>query len=339
VSETLEAPAVEAEVTAPEPAAPPSLRDLLTAEYDRQVAGEEPTESQASRDDKGRFAKAEADAPTEPKTPDADPAQPVSDAIERPEAWSEAEWTNLNPDVQRAIARREKDMGAALVERATDTQEVESYRQVIKPHVERFAAHGLNPQQGIERLLQWEKALSTNPQQAVAQLAQLYGVNLHSLTPDPNDPSAQPGVVQVRDPRVDTLFAERAREKAEAEQRQAATIDAQIAAFKSDSRNVHFDQVRLVMAGMMQADGKLSLQDAYDRAVWADPALRAQQQEAASKAQEAERKAKDAERVRAAKRAAVSVRDNPGSGQINGTVAKAPNLRAALEAVWDEASS
>lgn len=330
MSETTEAPVTEAPTEAPATeAAPQSLRDILSAEYDR---ASEPAPTERARDESGKFAKAEPTEPTESTD------TPKVDAIERPEAWTDAEWQGLNPDVQRAIARRERDLHEALVSRATDTQEVQSYRQVIEPHADRFAAHGLNPVQGVERLLQWEKAMSSNPVQALVQLATLYGVNLGNLTPDLNHSQGN-GPATVHDPRLDVILAQQEREKTAAQAREAAAIDAQISAFAADSRNEHFGTVRMAMAGLMQADPKLSLQDAYDRAVWADPAIRQLRQDAAQKAAEADRKRKEADRVAAAKRAGASVRDNPSPGYVNGSGNRSNSLRADLERAWDEAGT
>ena len=65
------------------------------------------------------------------------------------------------------------------------------------------------------------------------------------------------------------------------------------------------------MGHLMQADPSLTLQDAYDRAVWADPKLRGERIKAEQERAEAERRKAEAERARAARAASVSVRDNP----------------------------
>lgn len=303
---------------------PPSLRELLSQAYDADVA--EPA-TEAQRDERGRFAA------TEPKEQEPDP-KPETDAVERPEAWSEAEWTGLNPDVQRAIARREKDHLEALTARAEESNEATAYKQVIAPYADRFASHGLTPHQGIQRLLEWEKSLTANPVSALAQLAQLYGVDLGTLTSSTTQQQAP-----LRDPRVDQLLAERERDKAAAQARETAAIDAQIAAFKADSRNPHFEQVRLVMAGMMQADTNLTMREAYDRAIWADPKLRAEQQAKAAKEAETERKAKEAEKVKAARQASVSVRDNSPVGYVNGKTYANETTRETLLRSWDEVAN
>jgi hypothetical protein len=76
-------------------------------------------------------------------------------------------------------------------------------------------------------------------------------------------------------------------------QREQASVEAELKAFQS--ANPHFDAVREDMGRMIQAGIVNTLQDAYDRAIWARPDIRQRilaDQRAADEAKRAEAAAK-----------------------------------------------
>lgn len=307
-----------------------SLRDVLSRSFDEIEARDaEPV----ARDDRGRFAKAE-EAPAE-TTPE-QPAEPEAPAVERPEAWAADHWDSLSPAQRAYAAQREQAIRQELEARAAAAQEAERYKAIAAPHADRFRSMGLTEAQAFERLLAWEQAVRTNPQAALAQIAQAYGVDPRSLIPDPNAPSA-PMPQVLHDPRLDALLAQQAADKQAREAQEAARIDAEIAAFRARPDVPHFDKVRPAMAALMQYQPNLTLQEAYDRAVWADPTIREAQQAAALKAAEEARRKAEAAKVAAAKSRAVSVRDSAGTSPGQTSVTP-KSLRSALEEAFDQAT-
>ena len=331
MSETTEAPAAPQTETTEAPAAGDSLRDLLTRAYDESVArSEEPATTaeepaaERPRDESGRFQAAESE------TKEA----PAPTAVERPESWSESEWNGLTPEAQQFAAKREQAIRATLESRAHDDQEVVAFRQAAEQNRDRFAQHGLTPAQAFNRLLEWETAVRTNPVEALSRLAAAHGVDLRSLA----DPASPQSPVQFRDPRLDLMLERQAAEQAAQARNEQARITAEIASFEADPKNVHFAKVRTAMGALFHANEKLSLRDAYDQAVWADPTLRVERLEAERReATEAAKKA-DAERAKAARAKSVQVRSSPGAapGYVNGTARRA--LRDDLRDAWDRLS-
>jgi hypothetical protein len=72
--------------------------------------------------------------------------------------------------------------------------------------------------------------------------------------------------------------------RAEAQQQEALTQDvrSELEQFVDAPGHEHYPTVRTIMAGMIQSGVATNLQEAYDRACWADPGIRASLQMAES---------------------------------------------------------
>lgn len=306
--------------TTQEPEAPAvgdDLESVLTAAYNESMAKAEAEEagtpSERPRDESGRFAKAEGEAPAAEAKDEPSTDQPKDTAPDRPESWSETEWQALTPEARETVARRERDMHAALVDRATENQELDRYRQAYAPHEARMREAGItHPSEALERLLGWEDAVRRDPANAIPRLAAAVGFDLRTLSPSDPSTAALAPPVPMRDPRVDQMLE--ANERAE-----RARVEADIAAFKADSKNQHFETVRPVMAQLVQANPSMTLAQAYEAAVWADPKIRAEQIAKERAAAQAELKTSETRRAKEARAASVSVADSAdGGNHVNG---------------------
>lgn len=309
MSETLDQAPAATEAPSSEPAGD-DLRSVIESAF-RESADRD-------RDDRGRFAPSgERPDQTPPEAEAAAPApEKEAPAVTRPETWDAAEWDSLSPTARDRVAQRERDMQAALEQRAGHTQEVEHYRQIIAPHERRISELGLTPPQAFERLLTWERAVRDDPAGALRQLAQSVGFDLRTLIqPDGQD---HPQQTQFRDPRVDAMLASQEQAQRQTEAREMAQVQASIDAFAADSRNAHFPTVKVAMGHLMQAYPNLTLQEAYDRAVWADPALRTERIEADAKTRATAKAKADADAVAQARRTSRSVRDSVPTSGVNG---------------------
>jgi hypothetical protein len=234
-------------------------------------------------------------------------------AIDAPISWTaeqKAKFASLPPDTQAYIAQRDKESHEAITRAGQQIKAFEPIGKVIEQYGHVFQKNGLQPHDGIARMMAVNEMLEQNPRAAIAEIAKAYGVNLQGQTDEQNaTPESQ---------RIAELEARLARQEshltAQERQREAAesnTLAREIADFAKDKP--HFETVRKVMAGLMSSGAAETMQDAYDRAVYADPTIRqsllAEEQ---GKAEEA-RKAAEAERVKAAKKAAgVNVKSSPG---------------------------
>lgn len=274
------------------------------------------------RNERGQFiAKTEdgaepAATPPAP-VPDADPnpatpAQP-STAVETPKTWSadaKAEWSKLSPAVQQAVLKRETEINEGGRQWS---EEKRSKDELIAPLKNLGAMFGVDERETIKRLLAAEHSLRTNPEAALRDMAQMAGIDLKALadkTPQqPQRPQADPMVAQLHQD-VSSL------KNTLAEQSKAETSRT-IQAFAKSPGHEHFEAVKQRMGRFMlptlNYQGQVisnpeaaDLQEAYDKACWMDPDVRAKLVAAQTATTAAAQKA--IETTQKARRGAVSPR-------------------------------
>jgi len=304
--------ATEAPITETPEKVEPSLDDSLLGIWNKR---------NPERESNGRFATknpteqaAEAPPVTENAVQTAETVvEQAKPTIDAPLSWTaeqKAKWASLPPDTQAYIAQRDKEQHDAITRAGQQVKAFEPIGKVIEQFSHVFQKNGLQPHDGIARMLAVNEMLEANPESAIREIARVYGVNLQGETAQDAEPANR---------EVAELKAELARVKshltAQDRQREAAaneTLAREIADFAKDKP--HFEAVRKVMAGLMQSGAAETMQEAYDRAVYADPTIRqAILAEEATKA-EAKRKEEEAKRVQAAKKAAgVNVKSSPAT--------------------------
>lgn len=309
------------------------------------AAPEGETEQQKAdraRDEAGRFTKAEkpADKPADAAPKKAAPADKQitdqdntakataapSTAGDPPKGWSaeaRAEWSKLPPAIQAAVVKREQEISEGGRQWS---EEKRRYEEMITPLREQSGRRGISEAEGLKRLLAAQNALDGNPAHAIRWLAQSYGVDLKQLATNPAYQAA-PVVqrTQQQQPDIATLVEQKLEER---------EVRRSVEHFASDTEKYpHFEKVRTVMAALVESGAAATLEDAYDRAVYADPSLRSELLAAQQSNAEAEKRRAEQERVAKAKSAAVSLRGSP-----NGAPAPAPkefsDIRSAVEDAW-----
>ncbi len=343
-----------------------SIKDTLRAEFDKAKKEPSPARQEAAkqrtRDEQKRFApevskdqqrsaipakveqpiKAAPEATTSPgQQATSEPAKVAPQGTAAAPASlskdTRAIWDTLPEVVRNDIIKRESDT----------TKGVEQLKQRYQPLDEALAPYrpllqqaGKTDADAVKQLFAWHQALAgPNKVQAFQALARSHGFDLSTLAPasqasqqqqDPNDPRFQlqqalHGTVNPLDQRLSALEQQLVRQ-------QQGQLNDEIGAFSKDKP--HFDRVRVMMGHLMQLGYASDLQEAYDRAVWADPEVRGQvlaaeqakreaeiatleADKAAKAAQaEADRKQKEREALDKARRANVSPRGSTPMGSI-----------------------
>lgn len=302
-----ESPVAETPITET-PAVEPSLDDDLSSIWAKHNPPRE----------NGKFV---AKNPTEQAEP---PVTEVADqtaekvieqakpAIDAPISWTaeqKAKWASLPPDMQGYIAQRDKESHEAITRAGQQIKAFEPIRNVIEQFAPTFQKNGLQPHEGIARMMAVNEMLEANPRAAIAEIAKAYGVNLQGETTQEASPeNARVAELEAKLAKVESHLTAQQRNQLQAENNALAR---EIADFAKDKP--HFESVRKVMAGLMQSGAAETMQDAYDKAIYADPTIRQSLQVDAQKAAEEARKAEEAKRVSAAKKAAgVNVKSSPG---------------------------
>ena len=260
------------------------------------------------RSEDGKFApkdgktapadKLEADAkPVDAKPPEpekqAEPAKPV---VPPPNSWSKeakADWDKLPPQVQEHIAQREAQSHKAISELGQFAKAYEPIHETLLEHAERIRASGKDYVTYNADLYRADAALERDPVGFIKMVAEAKGIDLAALT-DPfaipsTDAQSQQITAQLNAAlhRVEHLERQLAdtrqrvvgRETEEQQARQSA-LEAEVSSFAADKADWGdlvseiFPEVQRIRSAKPNLSAKEILQEAYERARWANPATR-----------------------------------------------------------------
>jgi hypothetical protein len=333
------------DVTSTETTATPTTEPELTAEEQR------------ARDALGRFTKADqVDGKGKtPPTAEKPPTEPLkgpqltlaagTPKFEPPPRGVpptlRSHWTGLTPEWRAHIAETHNKLGEVEQQYQPAVQFTQRFLQTIQPF-----QHAIQAETGGDAIAAVRGLMDTATKlrfgtpvekaQTAAAIVKAYGIDINALdealvgvTPaqpagvDPN--MVQNAVQQALAP----LMQQVQQRRAQTEQEVATQTEKEIATFAADPKNEFFEDVRNLMADMMEVAERqkqtLSLADAYTRACWLHPDVskvmlaRQQGQSAQSLTQAAQR----------AKAAAVSVK---GSAPVGNPAPSEPSsVRDAIE--------
>tara|TARA_R100000687_G_scaffold49550_1_gene39587 strand:- start:215 stop:952 length:738 start_codon:yes stop_codon:yes gene_type:complete len=226
------------------------------------------------------------------------------------------------------MLQREKERDAAFTRKTTELaeqrREVEGVAGVLAPYKEQMRAHGISEAEYISRLMSYDNALRQNPQAAIGQLAQHYGINLSNdsgadwVDETPPDPQFQQLQQQ-----LDTTNAELKSLKQGQINREHHQLVGQVEGFatetdsKGNLKHPHFEAVRERMGRLVNAGETTDLQEAYEKAVRMDDNLFKQTLQAERKAVATQEEGRRKAAVDKAKKAAPGrTSGTPPSGSV-----------------------
>lgn len=332
-----------ADASAP-PSSPGGDAGLPSVEQDSEPPASSPPSGRLRGPD-GKFIekpKAEA-APTE-----AAPAPEISDQpqeakpdatastppVTAPVSWSQdakAVWASLPPAVQQAVLKREQEASNGIKSYADKLKAAETLQGVVGPRAQMLAAQYGSPEKGIEALFQLSDFAARDFPGFVRYLAQQRGFDLSQLAMTqptqaaPVDPNLAATHQRIGQLESFILSQQRAQQE-----RETAELNRQIEAFKADPKHAHFDDLRQDMAKLIQGGLATDLPDAYEKAMWANPGVRAKVIESQRAQEEATRKAEAEKRaVEARKNATINV-------ATKGTVGASPSTPKTHEQIMSE---
>lgn len=318
----------------PNAAAEASLYDTVAAAYESSEAVTEPvaqeTEDQGrARDEQGRFS-----APVPEVVDPAPAAETVPEPRKAPQSWKEeykAQFNALPDAIQEEILRRETDYSKGIQRYA----ETAKYGETLKPVVDNWQPYlnelGVRPEQAFDAMLHAEKRLRTGSPaeklQTLHKLAQDYGINLGQAPEQQQlDPNVQHALSRVQH------LEEHIRQQQYAQQQsQQSEIQKAIDGFAKNPKHPHFESVRDDMSKLLQAGYAESMDEAYEKAVWARPDIRS-----TLLADEAAKRIKDeAEKAKQAKQRASSIKGSPSGVEVR---AAGASIRSDVEDAWSKHS-
>ena len=289
----------------------------------------------------GKFAPKEA-APEAAAAPDQKlaPAEDVtkasaqpSQAVAPPVSWApdaKQAWASLSPAVQNAVLKREQEASSGIRQYSEQTKR---YEQALAPVAQEAQRRGLTTEDGIQRLMDGQRFLETQPAQAILWLAQRNGIDLAELASNP------PAIQQQARP--DPVIAQVSQTVQTLEQRLQQyefnanlTVAQQFAASKPHYADVE-EQLPDFIREVQRIDPSLSgvelLEKAYERAIWLNPDVRAKVQAAEREAAEKARVATVQAKATQATKAAVSVKGS----SANAAPARKPEATTSGDAYDD----
>lgn len=297
----------------------------------------EPPKADRARGADGKFVKAEPAAEVEPvETAPEQPAEPPSEDIRRVanrlglrrdemDAFAKAD-----PVLRDAFQRRSDEWHQSMEQMRPMAQWAQQVYQAMAPYEATIRASGMDHGQAAARLFQADHSLRYgSPGEKVNMLLSIardYGIDLPTAAQyaaQGQQAYVDPNAVQARQ-----LAEQAARQAAEANQRaqqweQQQTqqqLSSEIQQFRANPEHKYFDQVRPIMADLIEKGQATSFKQAYDQAIWLDPTVRdqliAERQAAAEQKTQAERarltqEARRKSRINVAQRPTVETGEQP----------------------------
>lgn len=299
------------------------------------------------------------------KTPDAKDSGQLPGGSEQAEAaaaaapppgWSvaaKAEWEKLPAPVREAIAKRESEVNEGFAQY--------SGMKDLKPYAEAYREQGTTIRGALEAFHAAENRIRQDPVNGTAWMLNAIGVDARlvaqrilGLTPQQQptpagqqqeqQPGGQPAPVpdalaqlvaplQQQVQQLTSTITERDRRE-----RQAAldAAEKEMNSFATNPKNKYFENVRPLMGQLISTGQATGLEDAYEKAIWATPEIRAVLiKEQAARAATETQLSRQTQALNA-KAAAKSVTGAPTPGSTSGAGAKPQSTRALLEAAAAE---
>jgi hypothetical protein len=253
--------------------------------------------------------------PAEEKAPKEPPPVALSGAIK-------AKWSELPEDVRAEWSKRENDIHQMMTRHDGELRLGREMKEVVSPYMAIIQAEGGTPAGAVKDLLNTAYVLRTGSQQqkshVLRQVAEQYGVDLGQTTQPqeqihPIIAQMQQELQMLRQQANPEVIEKRLQEKME-----NANIQSEVNAFAVNPANKHFEQVKAFMAPLLASGQAKDLQEAYDMACYANPAIRSTLIQQQTADLEAKRKAE----IKAKKQASSSV---TGSPDFTSPMARTPN--------------
>lgn len=239
------------------------------------------------------------------KTPNKESAPPRP----APSSWAKEQheaWSKLDPRTQEYISLREKQMLDGLGQYKNDASFGKSLKEIITPYKPMLQAQGVDEAKAVQVLLNAHYKLTTaSPAEKanyLAFLAKSYEIDLANLAE--HVPAKQDPALTSLQNQVNTLTSRLTEREEIALQAAASQVEKEVTAFASDPSHPYFDEVADDIVAMIQAGA--NLQDAYDKAIWANHVTREKEIARLNKENEAKLKNKSKTEADAARKAASS---------------------------------
>lgn len=191
-----------------------------------------------------------------------------------PKSWAKEHherWGKIDKDTQDYIELREKQMLDGLEQYKGDSGFGKQLREVLTPYQPILKAQGLNEAQAVQTLLNAHYRLTQGGTEQRAAAYRELGKNLGLVQDDGTEAKIDPTVRALQEKISSIESTITTSRQAELEQHRAR-VSKEVEAFASDPKHPYFDDVADDIVAMLSTGA--SLEDAYGKAVWANPVTR-----------------------------------------------------------------
>ena len=225
-----------------------------------------------------------AEAQDDPaKSAEEPPAEGVKlDKARAPTSWNakvREKWTELPEEVRQEVIKREEAHINGVRKLQDEFAPVRQFAESVGGVLQEARQLGQDPVQYIHNLAAAERGLrSGSPDQkfgVLLQLADQYGIPLRQFL-GTDAPAQQPQAAQIPAEVARELEESRRFREQMAQQQQVnqqTQVQRQVEEFKRDRE--FFEDVRETMAGLFESNQVSTLEEAYEKAIWMNPDVRA----------------------------------------------------------------
>jgi hypothetical protein len=224
---------------------------------------------------------------------------------EAPASWSKEQhenWTKIPREAQDYIELRQKQMLDGIEQYKQGHQQAAEMQRVIEPFRESLLKHGVSETQAIQNLFGHHMALTEGSTESRQAAFVALGQNL-GLIPQEGQAQVDPRTQELQQ-RIDRIEQQERQREQHLQQQNYSKIEQEVNNFAADPANVYFDEVADDVVMLLKSG--LDLQQAYEKAVWANPITRAKELSKSVTEQTQAIINKKAEAAKAAKKASSS---------------------------------
>jgi len=249
------------------------------------------------------------------------PTTPAEPVVTAPKTWKPeevADWANIPASAKAAIARREEEMFKGIEQYKNTASFGTNVQSVLQPYEQILKQYGIDPVQNISGLMQTQYTLAKGTQEQkealFANMAKEYGINLGQVSSANTDAYTDPQVKMLQDEIASLKAGQSSLHQARYEEVKSKTQN-EVNAFAANPENSHFDFLADDITKLLLADKQMTLQKAYETAVWTNPVTRAKEVEKQATAAQAKAKEEAEKKLAGIKRAtAANVQVQPKAG-------------------------
>jgi hypothetical protein len=269
-----------------------SIKELLAKEFegtDVEEATEEPEpleENPQTEQAEGEESDARKD---EEEITNEEQEEKVLEPIDAPQHWSKEfkeKFEKLPPEGQHIFMDRYKELESDYTKKTQNLAQFrkrnEAFDELFRPFRDDFQRAGMDDIAATRQLLSAHKYLRQNPKEAINWLAGQYGVNLSEVTANDtaeDDYASDPQIKEMRQQIAQLQNTLKTNAQVQ-QQNEVATTQSLIDDFANakdpdgNLKHPHFEAVRETMGRFVKSGEAKSLDDAYDKAIYAIPEIR-----------------------------------------------------------------